>query len=115
MPHYPLNHCVDVDTFLFHSIISTDEAYPDPEIGTTLLVENIARDQSTSTQNYVLSHSATFHPLKRRRDTTHYFRFKEDATYSTTFVSAWLQLIDMKMYPKDNEYGFKLQLLITMR
>ena len=95
--------------------MSTDEAYPDLEIGTMLLVEKITRDQSTRTQNYVLTHSATFHPLKLRRDTRHNFRFKEDATYSTTFVSAWLHLIDMKMYPKDDEYGFKLQLLITMR
>ena len=80
-----------------------------------LLVENITRDQSTPTQNYFLTHSATFHPLKHRRDTRNYFRFKEDATYSTTFESASLQLIDMKMYPKDNEYEFKLQLFITMR
>ena len=79
---------VDVVTFLLHIIITRDEAYPDPEIGTMLLVENITRDQSTPTQNYVLMHSATFHPLKLRRDTGHYFRFKEDAKYSTTFVSA---------------------------
>ena len=70
-----------------------------------LLVENITRDQSTPTQNCIIMYSATFHPLKLRRDSGQYFRFKEDAKYSTAFVSAWLQLIDMKMYSKNNEYG----------
>ena len=101
----PLKHFVDVVTFLLHIIITRDEAYPDPEIGTMLPVENITRDQSTPTQNYVLSNSATFHSLKLRRYARHYFRFKDDVKYSTTFVSAWLQLIYMKMYSKNNEYG----------